>query len=109
MMNIRKLIVDTLKPLNIPICFQKYSGALTPYITFFEYLDNNEAYADNVETLAGHYMQVDIWSKTDYTDIVSQTKELLKTISSKTYETEMYENETQTYHKVIRIYIGEVI
>lgn len=108
-MDVNKLLIDTLKPLNIPVKFQKYTGTATAYTTFFEYLNNNESYADNTETSIGHYMQVDIWSKTDYTDVVNQAKILLKTISSKIYETEMYESDTQIYHKVIRIYIGEVI
>mgnify|MGYP007062995591 CR=1 len=37
-MNINKLIIDTLKPLNIPTVFIKYTGSATTYITFVEYL-----------------------------------------------------------------------
>ncbi len=64
---INKLVIDTLKPLGIPVGFQKYSGADTTYITFHEYLQTGEEFEEDEEAFTGHYVQVDIWSKADYT------------------------------------------
>ena len=107
---INKLILDTLKNIGAPVSFQKYSGTATTYITFFEYLQKGENYADNVDKTAGHYIQVDIWSKGDYTSLRNSTLAALKAVDfSKTHETEMYENDTQIYHKVLRLFYLEEV
>ena len=62
---INKLVIDTLKPLGVPVGFQKYSGAEATYITFHEYLQSGEEFEEDVEAFTGHYVQVDIWTKTD--------------------------------------------
>ena len=107
---INKLIVDTLCPLRVPVSFQKYTGSETGYITFFEYMQQSESFADNMETCIGHYIQVDVWSKEDYTFIVdSIVNEMTKSGFRKTTQTEMYENETQTYHKALRFFYLEEV
>lgn len=68
---INKLIIDALKPLNIPVAFQKYSGRAETYITFHEYLAAGEEYEDDDEALTAHYIQVDVWSKSDYKDLAT--------------------------------------
>lgn len=103
-MNINKLIIDTLKPLAIPTSFQVYTGIARPYITFFEYSDPSESFADNQETSIGHYIQIDLFSKTDYTDVFASAKNLLKAAGfMRKPGTEFYETETLLYHKVIRV------
>ena len=67
---INKLIIDVLKPLNIPVSFQRYTGKADTYITFHEYFTNGEDYEDDEESLTAHYIQVDVWSKKDYTNKV---------------------------------------
>ena len=47
---INKLIIDTLKPLKIPVSFQKHNGKAQTYITFHEYLESGEGYEDDEET-----------------------------------------------------------
>lgn len=107
---INKLIMDTLSPLEVPASFQKYTGNETAYITFFEYLQQSESFADNMETCIGHYIQVDVWSKEDYTFLVdSIVNEMTKSGFRKTTQTEMYENETQTYHKALRFFYLEEV
>ena len=99
-----KLIIDTLKNLGVPVVFQKYSGIETTYITFFNYLENAEGYADNEETSIGYYIQVDVWSKSDYSTLVVSVLEALKLAGfRRTYVTEFYENDTKIYHKLIRV------
>lgn len=107
-MIINKLVIDTLKPLNIPVSFQRYNGTATTYITFFEYLQQGESYADNEEKLTGHYIQVDIWSKNDYSSIVDSVKTNMKNAGfRRTTETEIYENDTQIYHKSLRFFYAQ--
>lgn len=99
-----KLIIDTLKSLGVPVSFQVYSGAETTYITFFNYLENVESYADNKETSISNYIQVNVFSKGDYTALVNSVLDALKQAGfRRTYVTELYENDTKLYHKIIRI------
>ncbi len=105
---INKLIIEALEPLKIPVSFQKYTGKAKQYITFHEYLVNGKAYEDDDETLTSHYVQVDVWSKEDYTDIVEQIKSLLTNKGFKRLdEIDMYENDTHIYHKGIKFYYLE--
>jgi hypothetical protein len=107
---INKLVVDTLSILGIPVSFQKYSGGENTYITFFEYLRQGESYADNLETCTGHYIQVDLWCKGDYTTIAKDILDKMKNAGfRRTTETEIYEEETQTYHKVLRFFYEEEV
>ncbi len=105
---ISKIILDALKPLKIPVSFQKYSGKAKTYITFHEYLVSGEEYEDDVESLTAHYIQVDIWSKDDYTAIVKNVKELLFKVGFKRLnEIDLYEEETKIYHKGLKFYYLE--
>lgn len=109
-MNLNKLIKDTLKPLNVPVDFQTYAGTASLYITFFEYNQRGALYADNDEQEIDHFIQVDIWSKGDYTDIVSKVKKAMKQAGfSRTLETEIYEEDTKIYHKILRYTITEEV
>lgn len=102
---INKIIIDTLKPLKIPVAFQKYSGKAETYITFHEYLATGEEYEDDEESLTAHYVQVDVWSKVDYTDVVKNIKELLlKTAFKRLNEIDLYEEDTKIYHKGLKFY-----
>ena len=105
---INKLIIDALKPLKIPVSFQKYSGKAKEYITFHEYSVNGQEYEDDIEAMTGHYIQVDIWSKEDYKQLVSKVKELLISCGFKRLnEEDLYESDTEIYHKGIRFYFLE--
>ncbi|RXI64464.1 hypothetical protein [Clostridium tetani] len=103
-----KLIMDTLKPLKIPVSFQRYTGRKDTYITFHEYFTGGEEYEDDNEVLTAHYVQVDIWSKTDYTNIVKEVKEKLVSVGFKRLnEADLYEKDTRIYHKGMRFYYLE--
>lgn len=117
---INKLIIDTLASLNIPVAFQEYKGIkqldgsykiIFPYVTFFEYLEQSESFSEDEEDSIGHYMQVDIWSKSDYTSIVTQVKTLLKNAGFKrNSKVDLYESEMKLYHKGMRFfYLEEII
>lgn len=105
---INKLILDALKPLNIPTAFQKYSGKAETYITFHEYLASGEEYEDDEETLTAHYIQIDLWSKSDYTDLALKVKKLLIDAGFKRLnEIDLYEEDTKIYHKGLKFYYLE--
>lgn len=105
---INKLIIDALKPLNIPVVFQKYSGKAETYITFHEYLASGEEFEDDEEYLTAHYVQVDVWSKSDYTDLVAKVKKLLIDAGFKRLnEIDLCEEDTKMYHKGLKFYYLE--
>ncbi len=79
-MSINKLIIDALKPLNIPVNFQTYKGKEETYITFFCYNEQGECFADDTEIATGIYMQVDIWSKGNAEQLKIDTAKLLKKV-----------------------------
>jgi hypothetical protein len=101
-MSLNNLIINTLNPLA-PTFFQTYSGSTFPHITFFEFNQQSALNTDDSEELTAHSIQVDIWSKGDYTDLVKQVKTSLLAIGfTRSMETEFYENDTKIYHKVLR-------
>jgi hypothetical protein len=108
-MSLNKLIIDTLKPTGVPVLFQTYSGTAPTYITFFEYNQFGALHADDEEQETAHFIQVDVWSKGDYTAIVQQAKDLMTAAGfSRSTENELYEPDTKIYHKVLRFsYVEE--
>jgi len=105
---INKIIIDALNPLKIPVAFQKYSGKAETYITFHEYLSSGEEYEDDEESLTAHYVQVDVWSKADYTAVVKNIKDLLlKAGFKRLNEADLYEDDVKIYHKGLKFYYLE--
>lgn len=103
---INNLVMKALKPLHVPVSFQKYSGKEHTYITFFSYLEKGEMYADNEEKVTGHYIQVDIWSKKDYTSLYKRVENAMKAAGfRKTSAADLFEKDTKIYHKAIRYFI----
>lgn len=102
-MSLNKDILTALSYLNIPVAFQTYSGKADTYITFFTYLEKPELHADDEEEIGGNYIQLDLWSKEDYTDLVKEVHNLLKQagfIKLNFYD--LYEKDLKVYHKVMR-------
>jgi len=105
---INKLIIDALAPLNIPVTFQKYTGKAETYITFHEYLAAGDGFEDDEESLTGHYIQVDVWAKGDYTNLVNQVRRILTHAGFKRLnEIDLYEEDTKIYHKGMKFYYLE--
>lgn len=102
-MSLNSLIINTLQPLGVPVSLHTYSGKETTYIAFFEFNQMGKLYADDSEVKTSYSVQVDICSKSDYTALVEQVKNTLINIGfTRTMETEIYENATETYRKVLR-------
>lgn len=100
---INKLVIEALKSLNVPVSFQKYNGKESTYITFFNYLEHGEQYADNEEKATGYYIQVDVWSKNDYTELVEKVKNYMKAAGFiRTSAADLFESDIKIYHKALR-------
>jgi len=107
-MNMNSLIITTLAPTGVPVSFLTYAGKVFPYITFFEVIDQGEMWADNVETHTGHYMQIDIWSKGSYLALVDTVTTLMLAAGfTRSNGQDLYESDTQTFHKPLRFYYPE--
>jgi hypothetical protein len=97
------LIVNALKSLGVPVAWQKYSGKENPYITFFCYAEQGEQFADNSEIITGTYVQVDVWSKDDYSLLVDQVKSNMEAAGFiRTTAQDLFEFDTLIFHKAMR-------
>ncbi|KMJ54993.1 hypothetical protein AB685_29580 [Bacillus sp. LL01] len=104
-MNINSLILSTLGDVGVPVSFLNYTGSDQTYITFFEYDQGALLEADDEEVSTVYYIQVDVYSPGNYLNLVNQVKQKMKQAGfKKNAETEMYENDTKLFHKVLRFY-----
>lgn len=102
---INSLIIEALKPLKVPVSFQKYNGKESTYITFFNYLEHGEQYADNEEKATGYYIQIDVWSKNDYTELVENVRNAMKAAGFiRTSAADLFESDIKIYHKAMRFF-----
>lgn len=105
---IKGLIKNALSSLNVPVSFQKYTGNASTYITFHEYFITGEEYSEDEETFTGHYVQVDLFSLTDYEELVNQILSIMNEAGFRRLdEIDLYENDTGLYHKGIRFFYLE--
>ena len=106
-MNINNLIIDTLRPLGLDVRYRKYSGSNTTYITFFEINNIDDDYSDNENETEEHSLQIDLWSKSDATQLKNNIKQALKGNFYDVTYTDLYEEDTKTYHIAFRCYFYE--
>lgn len=108
--NINNDILNTLQSnqtlvnlVNGRISFLNNISGQYPAITFFVYNEQGELYADNQELLTGYYIQIDVWSKDNYTNIVYEVmKTMMQAGYRRTSSADLYESDTKIYHKAIR-------
>lgn len=113
MVNIKKLLKDTLSNSEIlnltadkKVYFLHANSPTTPYIEYELYDENGEEWAENKEIATNYYVQVDIFSKTDYTDLENKIKEVMLNAGfNRTSCAGLYENDTQLYHCAMRFLI----
>lgn len=98
-----QLILHTLSQVGAPVSFQTHTGPETTYITFFEYNQYPTLSMDDDDEQIAHSIQVDVWSKGNYLTLVRNVKKAMRQAGFKwMFETEIYEEETKDYHKVLR-------
>ena len=104
-----KLILTALKDIGVPVRFQTYTGSEESYITFFTYLDRPELHSDDKELITGNFIQIDVWSKRDYTDLVDLVHQnMIDAGFIKLNFYDLYETDTKTYHKVMRFFKEDI-
>lgn len=104
-MNVNTKITEILSDMGIPVRFQHYSGQEKPYLTFFNYLENGELYADDEEKITGYYIQLDLWSESDYADLVSLIHQrMIEAGFLRRSFSDLYEQNINLHHKVMRYY-----
>jgi len=106
-MSIYSVVMSTLKPLGIPTFPITKKGDVETYITFFQYDEAVALAADDEEKQTGYYIQVDFWTKDGlvYTDLSEKVKKMLIAAGfNKKGATDLYEADTQIYHKGLRFY-----
>lgn len=107
-MNLNSLVISTLAPTSVPVNFQTYTGNATTYITFFEYNQQGALFADDTEQRTQYSVQVDVWSKGNYKNVVEQVRDLMINAGFiRNSEGELYENDTKTFHKYFRFYFAK--
>ena len=104
-MNLNQLILETLKDVGASSNYMNYTGSESTYVTFFEYDQGAGLEADDEEQNTVHYVQIDIYSRGNFLSIVKNVKRKMKQAGfKKNFETEMYEDDTKLFHKVLRFY-----
>ena len=104
-MSINQAVMTALKEIGVPVRFQTYTGTADSYITFFTYLEKPEQHADDEERITGYYVQVDVWSKGNYTDLDNAVHEKMLAagfIKQNFYD--LYEDDLKIYHKAMRFF-----
>ncbi|MCB4305128.1 hypothetical protein LGK37_16770 [Clostridioides difficile] len=101
MININDLVIEILKPLKIPISFQRYNGEEKTYITFFSYLEQNR-YADDEMVGTEHYIQIDLFSKNKMSYINKEIERLLKKNNFIKRSIHEIKESDYSYHTVFR-------
>lgn len=90
---------------SIPVCYLDYQGHESTYITYMSY-DKDNSYSAEDE-IAGYiaYYDFDIYSKTNYYDIVKSVKSLMKeagwTYQPRRESPDMIERDTGYFHKTL--------
>lgn len=105
--NINKIIINTLKYLNIPTKYRSYSGKEDTYITFFEINNFDDNYSDDRNETNVHSLQIDLWTKSDPTDLKNKIRKALKEAFYDVTYTDLYETDTKVYHIAFRCYFYE--
>lgn len=109
-MTINQRILQTLKTVGVPVSFQQYSGQVSSYVTFFTYLESGEQYADDREAVTRFSVQLDVWSKQDYTELVNTVDQAMHAAGFvKNGYFDLYETDTQMYHKAMRFHFEEEV
>lgn len=110
MVNIKAFVKQILSDAEIinltadkKIYFLKATGATTPYIEYEFYDENGEEWEEGIEKSTNFYLQVDIFSKGDYTDLETKIKEkLINAGFIRGSAADLYEPTTLLFHKPMR-------
>ena len=102
-MTINKEVLLALKDIGVPVSFQTSKSENFPYVTFFTYLDRPSLHSDDEEKIRRYFVQIDVWSKVDYTNLAKEIHQsmLAEGFIRQSYF-DLYEKDTKVHHKVMR-------
>ena len=102
-MNLNHLIIDTLKPLNIPVARARYNQPADTFIVFLEYNQAPRMSADDEEIVTKYFYQVDIFSKGNFDDLVKEVRNRLTDVGfRRMFESETYDEDMGYYRSIMR-------
>lgn len=96
------LVYNLLKNLGVPVLWN-IRPSIFPSITYFFYNEYGQEFGDGEEIGTNYSLQIDVWSKGDYTTLVNQIKEVME--SNNFYRVsayDSYEDDIKVYHKALR-------
>lgn len=107
-MNVNELIMNALKPLDIPVVRLKYSGHKETYIEYQEYLEMGDVFDDDQESITAHYISLNLFSKDDYTELIKKIKNnLIEAGFIRENEFETFDSNTLSFCRTMRFLIYE--
>ncbi|WP_062323940.1 hypothetical protein [Halolactibacillus sp. JCM 19043] len=102
-MNVKKMIIDALRPINVPVTTLTGNNNNSEYIIINEYNQSSSLNADDKEMSTRYFYQVDVFTSGDFTTIVAEVESRLKEAGFKRmFSSESYDNEAQKYRKILR-------
>ena len=112
-MNLNRLIMDTLRPLGVPVAAANYNSTADTYIVFVEYNGAPRMNADDMIFISKHFFQVDVFSSGNYLQLVNDVRRLMKEAGfGWMFESETYDIDMKKFRKIIRFNyentIGEI-
>lgn len=105
-----QIIMNALKPLNVPVYPNHYPGSAKTYITFFDYYSDPALNADDVKQRTAYYYQVDVWSETgSVRDQLAEQVEQALVNSGFIWRSAFgnYDVENNVYQKAMRFYYAK--
>lgn len=104
-MSLNPLIISTLEPIGVPVDFMVYEGEEPTYIVFMQYNENGVLFADDEEIKVQHSVQISIYHKTNADLVISEVEARMKEAGfRRNNKYDLYEEDTKTFHKVIRYF-----
>lgn len=102
-MNLGKLIIDTLTPLGYPVAKMRYNQKADTYIVFTEYNQAPRMNANDEELITKYFYQVDVFSTSDFTNLVNNVRKELTNVGFKRmFESETYDEDMNMYRSIMR-------
>lgn len=91
--------------IEIPVSFLKYNGKSNTYITYQETDKDNSLSADDEIINYVDFYDIDIYSKSNYLNIVNKIKSIMKengwTWQPSRDSQDLFEEDTKLYHKTL--------
>lgn len=102
-MSLNAKIINALKPTDVPVAFSTFNNNASQYIIFNTYNEASFYNADDVEQVTKLFIQVDVFSEGDYTNLVKQVDQLMRDAGfGRMFASETYDDEAKKFRKIFR-------